>query len=174
MKENTVNRYPFNLKDWILPMILGVIGSIVLVASLLFLCEEQLADLSKDLSTISVTFAFTLLGFLISAYAILQTVVQSIPDAETIKTMPDSRENKMKRRAKLRILASPMFLTFKGNLLRIAFLSLVFLILCIAFKPLVYLGVRFYLLVVNGVEMFGILFIASSGYTNLKTLFKLI
>jgi hypothetical protein len=172
-KEDSRQKY-FNLRDWIVPSIVAIIISIVFVVILVHLCDIQMIELSKDMSDISITFAFTFLGFLISAYAILQTVVEGLPDSEMLKTMNVSKEEKFRKRAKMMILKSGTFQTFKNNLLRIAFLSLIFLLSCVIFKPLIYLEQKLFLYSVNGFEMLGIVFIASSGYKNLKTLFALI
>lgn len=167
-------RHPFNPKDWMAPIFTGILGSSLFVAAQLYLCDMQLKNLSKDMSDISITFAFTFLGFLISAYAILQTVVQGLPDPESLKKLDIPREEKFRRRAKIRLMNSSLFNTFKSNLLRIAFLSLVFLLLSIGLKPVIYLESNIALYLVNTFEMFGIVFIATAGYTNLKTLFALI
>ncbi len=176
MENTTVKRkgYPFNLKDWKGPIILGMILGGLFAIALRFLCDTQLENLSQDMSNISVTFSFTFLGFLISAYAILQTVVEGLPDTESLKKLDITREEKFRKRAIIRLSKSDLFLTFKGNLLRIAFLSLVFLLISIGLKPVIYLGNNIALYIVNGLEMFGIVFIATAGYSNLKTLFDLI
>lgn len=164
----------FNRRDWIAPSVSAIVVTPLFLVILFFLCDAQLSALSKDMSDISITFAFTFLGFLISAYAILQTVVVGQPDPESIKTMNVSQEEKLKKRAKMKIMGSSIFQTFKQNLLRVAFLSLLFLLSSITLKPLIYLESRPILLTVNALEIFGVVFISSAGYINLKTLFKLI
>lgn len=176
MKNTTEKRkaYPFRTNDWITHIIFGIIlGALFTIVSG-FLCDNQLQNMSQDMSNISITFSFTFLGFLISAYAILQTVVEGLPDAESLRKMEITREEKFRKRAIIRLKKSDLFITFKGNLLRIAFLSLMFLLISIGLKPAIYLGNNIALYIVNGLEMFGIVFIATSGYSNLKTLFSLI
>lgn len=175
--ENTTEKrkgYPFRISDWKAPIILGMILGVLFALASIYLCDIQLQSLSQDMSNISITFSFTFLGFLISAYAILQTVVEGLPDTESLKKLDITREEKFKKRAIIRLKKSDLFLTFKGNLLRIAFLSLVFLLIGIGLKPVIYLGNSIALHIVNGLEMFGIVFIATAGYSNLKTLFGLI
>ncbi len=167
-------KYPFNLRDWVKPLLAGMLGGGLFALTLQFLCDRQLQDLSKDMSNITITFAFTFLGFLISAYAILQTVVEGLPDSESLKTSSLPREEKFKKRAKMRLVGSDLFKTFKGNLLRVACLSLFLLIASIVMKPIVYLDNRSALYIVNAIEMFGILLISIAGYGNLSTLFLLI
>ncbi|MBK5261871.1 MAG: hypothetical protein JJE17_04755 [Peptostreptococcaceae bacterium] len=172
--SNDDKQKTFNFRDWIAPSVSAIVITPLFVVILFFLCDAQLSELSKDLSDIAITFAFTFLGFLISAYAILQTVVADQPAPESIKAMNISQKEKFNRRAKMKIMGSSIFKTFKQNLLRVAFLSLLFLLACIALKPLIYLESRLFLLTINELEIFGIVFISSAGYRNLKTLFELI
>lgn len=148
----------------------------LLVAVLFCIPSKYLLDsysqyeAAEIVNGLAIQFAFTFLGILISAYAILQTIASNV-EAPSAKLKETDLKLWQKINGRYRLMRSSVFDAFKKNMMRLMVITLIFLLTCIITIPL--LGIRIGLaLCISTLQVFGISFIAVACLQHLRALFS--
>ena len=160
--------------QWALPSLIGfIIGIFFFLLSLKFLEACSIQETSKIVNSLAIQFAFTFLGILISAYAILQVIASNV-ECPNIKLKTTDQKLYWKMLGRYKLLRSSVFDKFKNSMMHLMIMTLVFLILCILMIPLLGIKNYFVILTITTIQIFGISFLAISSIQHIRSLFSAI